>query len=221
MRPRNSSGFGRSRGVFLLATVTALITASCGGDESAIQVITSDPAGTRATTAAGTETATTTAGAGSAGDTDLPFTSGPFEGGAEEVMVLSDIRFGDQGGYERVVVEFGSQAASSAEGVPAYQATRGAAPYYDAEGNLVPLYGPYYIEVRAAASRADLSTDPPREEYTGPEYIEPGMDLFYSIEFVPSYEDNTIILLMDMGDSYPFRVTELSDPSRIVIDIEG
>lgn len=206
----------------VLLLSAALVSVSCGGDESAIDVITEDPAGTAVSTATTkTAPAATTPTVEPTGDVGIPFTSGPFSGGAAEVMVLSELRFGDQDGYERVVIEFIGQAANPSDELPLYTVTAGTPPYYDAEGNLVPLYGPAYIEVRVNGNKADLSVDPYVEVYTGPDYIEPGLDLFYSIEFVPAYENNTLILLLDMVDNYPFRVIELVSPPRLVLDIEG
>lgn len=204
----------------LLLLLTALTVTSCGGYDGDITVITDDPT-TTVSTAATETTATTPTTIEPVGADGGPYGDGPFSGGVEEVMVLNDIRFGDQEGYERVVVEFVGQAANPSDNLPRYTVTRGVPPYYDPSGNLVPLYGPAYIEIRANGNRADLSVDPYVEVYTGPEYVEPGLDLFYSLEFVPAYENNSVILLLDLADAYPFRVIELASPSRIVVDIEG
>lgn len=206
--------------ITLLLLLTALTGASCGGDDGEITVITHDPTATASS--ATTETATTApATSEPVGADGGPYSDGPFSGGVEEVMVLNDIRFGDQEGYERVVVEFIGQTANPSNNLPRYTVTRGVPPYNDSGGNLVPLYGAAYIEIRANGNRADLSVDPYVEVYTGPDYVEPGLDLFYSLEFVPAYENNSIILLLDLADAYPFRVIELAAPSRIVVDIEG
>ncbi|MHB0914346.1 MAG: AMIN-like domain-containing (lipo)protein [Thermoleophilia bacterium] len=207
--------------IALLLLLAALAGISCGGYDGEITVITHDPTATAATTAATTPAATGTATIEPVGTAGGPFGDGPYSGGVEEVMVLNDIRFGDQEGYERVVVEFVGQAANPSDNLPRYTVTRGVPPYYDLDGNLVPLYGPAYIEIRANGNRADLSVEPYVEVYAGPGYVEPGLDLFYSLEFVPAYENNSIILLLDLADAYPFRVIELAAPSRIVVDIEG
>lgn len=204
--------------VMLLAPLTLL---SCGGDESSITVITEEPAGTVATTAASGATTATTATVEPTGAVAIPFTAGPYSGGTEEVMVLSDIRFGDQDGYERAVIEFTGQTANPVDSLPRYTVTRGAPPYYDANGNEIPLAGDAYIEIRANGNKADLSVDPYIEVYAGPDYFTPGLDLINSATMVPAYENNTVILLLDLADACPFRVIELSTPPRLVIDIEG
>ena len=206
-----------------VALLSLLPVISCGGNESAITVITEDPTGTAAATTFPGTTATTatTASSAPAGTADKPFTAGPYSGGTQEAMVLRDIRFGKQEDYERIVIEFAGQAADPADSLPGYTVTRGTPPYFDANGNEVYVAGDAYIEVRANGNTADLSADPSIVVYDGPDYIEPGLDLFYSAELVPAYEDNTVILLIDLKQALPFRVGELVSPARIVIDIEG
>lgn len=222
------SGSGYRHTATILLLILAILAAiswlaSCGGDEGAITVITDDPDGASAATTTVTETTptTTTATVEPTGEIEIPFTAGPFSGGTEEVMVLNDIRFAQHEGYERFVIEFVGQQANPVDSLPRYTISRGTPPYLDAEGNEVPIAGEAWIEIRVNGSTADLSVDPYVEVYTGPEYFEPAYDQVYTMELVPAYENNTLILLLDVWNAPSFRVIELVSPPRIVLDIES
>jgi hypothetical protein len=196
---------------------------SCGGDESAITVITEDPDATTVATTT-TETTATTATTPTVEPTDeieLPFSTESISGGTEEVMVLKELRHAEHEGFERLVIEFTGQEAFPSDNLPRYTVSQGTPPYNDAEGNEVYVAGEAYIEIRVNGNTADLSVDPYEVIYDGPDYIEPDLDLLYSYELVPAYEDNTLVFLIDLKEAYAFRVIELATPPRIILDIEG
>lgn len=142
-------------------------------------------------------------------------------GGTEEVMVLKDIRFGDHGTYERAVLEFASQAYYPRSGIPRFTVRYRPSPYVDEEGNSVDLGGPFLLEVRFNANKADLSH--PEGEivmvYTGPDEFSPGLSIISQARLVPAYEHNSMVLLIGLGERVPYRVQEMLGPPRIVIDV--
>ncbi len=142
-------------------------------------------------------------------------------GGTEEVMVLKDIRFGDHGTYERVVLEFAPQAYHPRSGNPRFAVRYLRSPYVDEEGNSTDLGGPYLLEIRFNANKADLS-DPEGEVvrvYTGPDAFSPGLTVISLAKMVPAHEHNSLVLLIGLRDHTPFRVQELLEPPRIVVDV--
>lgn len=209
----------------LASFVMAVAVASCGGDESAITVLTEDEDGTTTTVATAATTATTATAAElteePTGTIAVPFTAGPSSGGTEEVMVLKDLRFAENEGYERFVIEFVGQENNPADGLPRYTVSQGTPPYYDAEGNEVPIAGEAWIEIRVNGSTADLSVEPSVEVYEGLDYYEPSFNQAYTIELVPAYENNTLIFVLDVWSSPAYRVIEVFSPPRLVLDIES
>lgn len=147
------------------------------------------------------------------------FVYGETTGGTEEVMVLEDIRFG-HGDYERLVIQFTSPAYEPHYGIPRYRLRYLTPPYSDLEGNPVPLDGDYLLEITFSGNKADLS--PPEgyvQVYAGPEDFSPGFGVIKQARLVPAYELNTMILVVGLGRHSPYKVLELSNPPRLVVDV--
>lgn len=149
------------------------------------------------------------------------FAFAEVSGGSEEVMVLKDIDFGDHTSYERVVVEFVPQEGNPRYGVPRFRARFMQPPYVDAEGNKVDIEGNYLIELYFCGNAADLSMpEGYKLVYHGPQEFSPGLSLIDEAKLVPAYELNSMILVIGLGKRAPFRVEELLEPPRIVIDVK-
>ena len=147
------------------------------------------------------------------------FGYGTVEGGSGGIMLLKDVYFTESGDYERAVIElttgFGDPPR---EGVCMYGASMGELPYSDCEGNPVQVEGDYFFEITLDSRTADLNLPDAPNVYEGPEMFDVDMTLINGATFVKAYADHTLILLIGLDDWVPFRVEEMSNPSRIVID---
>lgn len=119
-----------------------------------------------------------------------------------------------------MVLEFTPHLYDPHYGLPRYRVSYVPAPYVDAEGNRVPLEEPYLLEVRFNGNKADLS--PPDgyvEVYLGPDAFSPSLPVIGHARLVPTYEHDSLILLIGLRQRVPFRVEELLDPPRLAIDV--
>lgn len=147
------------------------------------------------------------------------FGYGTVQGGSGGLMLLEDVTFAKNGDYDRVIVELTTgQEQPPREGACLYSALEGVLPYADIEGNPITIGGDYYFEITLDARTADLTLPDAPSVYEGPETFDVDMELIKDAAFVPAYADHTIILVIGLGERAPFRIEELSNPSRIVID---
>lgn len=152
---------------------------------------------------------------------EASFSLSPREGGTEAVMVLKALRFEDHPGFESVVVEFTGQKGRPREGLPRYHTRFGNLPYWDAEGNLVPVGGRYFLELGCNGCVADLSLPGAPVVYQGPKEFKPGLSVVKEARLVPTYGDTYgLILLLGIDRRAPYRVRELLSPPRLVIDFK-
>ncbi len=141
-------------------------------------------------------------------------------GGDVELMILRDIRFGKHPTFERLVLEFVPQKNNPEKGIPRYQTKYENPPYFDNEDNLIPLIGAYYLEIYYNAEVADLSVEPYKEVYNGPKTFTPNYSVTKRAKFVNTYEHNSLILLVGLSKKAPYRVLNLKNPERIVVDFK-
>ena len=122
---------------------------------------------------------------------------------------LVAVRVGRHDGFDRVVLEL-----------------RGTPPGYNARyvpqvveygsGRPVPLAGSAFIQVVLNANAHDLDTGAPT--WTGPERITAGFPALKQVAFAGDFE-GYVTFGLGIGQRTGFRVLELRDPSRIVIDV--
>ncbi|MBN2025969.1 MAG: hypothetical protein JW854_04345 [Actinobacteria bacterium] len=147
------------------------------------------------------------------------FGYGTIQGGSGGIMLLKDVTFTQSGDYDRIVIELTTgHDQPPREGVCLYSAQEGALPYSDIEGNPITVAGDYYFEITLDARSADLTLPDAPNVYEGPEAFDVAMEIIKDATFVTAYADHTIILLLGLGERAPFRVEEMSNPSRIVVD---
>jgi len=147
------------------------------------------------------------------------FGYGAVEGGSGGIMLLKDVYFTESGEYERVVIELTTGYGDPPrEGVCMYVASMGELPYSDLEGNPVDVEGDFCFEITLDSRTADLNLPDAPDVYEGPEAFGVDMDLIKGATFVTAYAYHTLILLIGLADWVPFRIEEMSNPSRIVID---
>jgi hypothetical protein len=124
---------------------------------------------------------------------EVPFTaasemSGGSEGAADSIQ---EVRFGEHEGYERVVIDFGSEGAPSSR-IPAW--------------SLSSPTGEGYARIMFPGVGATLVSD---RAFSGSI-----MDNFYVVRA----PDRGMFVDIFATGAFQYRVTELSDPGRLVID---
>lgn len=152
-------------------------------------------------------------------------TPGPLEGAStdevvvasaiEETALLTDVRSARQEGYDRVVFEF-------ANGVPGYEVGYVERPIVrDGSGDEVEVQGAAVLRVRMEpALDADLTQESAPRTYTGPNRFSPDTAVVVELVGTGGFEA-VLAWAVGIDAKRPFRVTTLSDPFRIVIDVDS
>jgi hypothetical protein len=128
--------------------------------------------------------------------------------------VLTAVRTAHQPGFDRVVLEFRDNA------VPGWAvSSKTGQPVQDGSGKPVAVAGQAYLFVRMAdAGEADPQTG--QIVYTGSTRITPA-DAVVITEVVATGDfEGVLSWAIGLRTGSPFRVSELKDPARIVIDIQ-
>jgi hypothetical protein len=201
---------GGSDGASPTTSSAAATTPSTGG------ATTATPAGTGSTTSAAgvTTTTTTTAAAGLAGASITRHTA-PAQG--EGVALLRDVRLGRHQGFERIVFEFAGSA------VPGYRVEWVDGPITaDASGEVVPVTGDAYLEiVMQPASGVDMTSPDATVTYDGPDRIPVAGRTELITDLVRTGDFEAVLSwAAGAGRRVPFRVSTLSGPTRVVIDLD-
>jgi len=185
----------------LLLVAAVLLLGGCGGND-----------GEQAATSTETSTATET-------------TDEPLEGALtdtvvvasaiEETALLTDVRSARGEGYDRVVFEF-------ANGVPGYEVGYVERPIVrDGSGDEVEVQGAAVLRVRMEpALDADLTQESAPRTYTGPNRFSPDTAVVVELVGTGGFEA-VLAWAAGIQGERPFRVTTLSDPPRVVIDIDS
>jgi len=190
--------------VLTAALALALLLAACGSDDG--KKASSDSPST--TSAAPTTTAAEPQAA--AGGATTPVSVAPTDPTAHLVAV----RAARQQTVDRVVFEFTEQ-------VPGYSVSYKPKPLMGTSGKEVPLAGSAALVVHMEhASGVDLNTGF-RQTYTGPQRIQPsGTRLVKEVAQVEDFE-GVLSWAIGVDAQAPFRVSTLTSPPRLVIDIAG
>lgn len=218
---------GVAAGLAALALVGGL--AGCGGSGSG-----SDPAGSSTSaggsagpvagsgattsTAAGSSTsagsATTTTAASGLADASEAQRSAPGDGTG--TALLSAVRVGRNKGFERIVFQFAGTP------VPGYRVQWVDGPITaDGSGEPVEVTGQAYLEiVLEPASGVDLSAPQLTVVYGGPDRISVAGQTKVITDLVRTGDfENVLTWVAGATERVPFRVSTLSDPTRIAIDL--
>ena len=144
-----------------------------------------------------------------------PFTCADHSGGADSglAMQLTAVRVAHQTGYDRVVFEFALQAGGTAH-LPAYTVSRQASAQFvkDASGQPVTMRGSVGLHIVFHGASGATS-------YTGSRDQTPGLPVVQEVEQLGDFE---AVLSWGAGLSQPscLRILELSNPTRLVIDVQ-
>jgi len=171
----------------------------------------------------------------SGSDDDPPATStvtvttetkaGPLEGASTETVVvasaiaetalLTDVRAARQDGYDRIVFEYSN-------GVPGYEVGYVERPIVaDGSGEEVVVDGAAVLRARMEpALDADLTKESAPRTYTGPNRFSPDAAVVAELVRTGGFEA-VLAWAVGLDAERPFRVTALSDPPRIVIDVDS
>ena len=183
--------------LLLLLVVAAIPLAGCSGtdDDSPVSSVET------VTTANGLEGASTAAVVAS------PTTT--------ETALLTDVRAASHAGYDRVVFAFSNE-------LPGYDVGYVERPVIaDGSGAEVAVDGAAVLRVRMEpALDADLSDESAPRTYTGPNRFSPEASVVSELVRTGGFEA-VLVWAVGIDGERPFRVTTLTDPSRLVIDVDA
>ncbi len=133
------------------------------------------------------------------------------------VRFLTDVRAGAHRCFDRATFEFQKWGVP----VPGYEVKYQPGPVReDGSGRPVGVRGRAFLVVRLSPARdADMSTGRPQPTYRGAESVEPrGGTRIVEVRRVSSFE-GTVKWAIGVDRRRPFRVTTLTSPPRVVIDV--
>lgn len=189
-------------------TTTEASTSSTTADGS------STTAEATSSTAAGATTSTTSSGSGLPGATEAQH-SAPSDGTG--TALLKAVRVGRNDGFERIVFEFAGTS------VPGYRVQWVDGPITaDGSGEPVDVTGDAYLEiVMEPASGVDLSAPQLTIVYDGPDRIPVSGQTRLITDLVRTGDFEAVLSwVAGTTEKVPFRVLRLSNPTRVVIDLE-
>ena len=147
----------------------------------------------------------------------------PAGGGGDHLAQLTDVRVGTHDGYDRVTFEFAPpENGPGAFGVPRYEISRMAAPIMeDPSGRPVAVDGDHYAGiVFHGGTGVDLTTSNPKGyvvTYRGPREIRTGFRVLAEAQQTGDFEA-TLSWAFGLNRASCWRVTQLQDPLRVVVD---
>lgn len=199
--------------VALLATTLT----ACGGDGEPVATPSPAPSTSAATTSAPPATidATPTPAPTPEPETDLgPFTAPGTEltsDGDASGYVVTAVRTGDHDGYDRVVYEL-----EGGQGTPGYRVGYVDQAVEDPSGEVRQVDGDAILQVWLVGTTYPLETGP--QEHTQDLHPADG-DVEHVVRPL-TFEGMTQSFVGVDGTPRPFRVTVLTDPVRVVVDLQ-
>lgn len=140
--------------------------------------------------------------------------------GSGGTMLLTDVRIGRPGCFERIVFEF--RQAEGSGGTPAFGVRYENEPFHeDGSGKVVLVQGNDFLIVRVEpASGADLSAEGNgAPTYTGSATLTPtGLPHVRQARRIGDYE-GVITWVVGLDSRRPFKAYVLASPARLVIDL--
>lgn len=232
---RRYAPWAAGAGVLVAVAVVVVLVVSGGGDDVTTTGSTSSTTTTATTSTTATSTTPSTASSSTASSTpsSAPSTpSVPGAGGIDPLVGagtspvatprpdiptthLTDVRVARQEGYDRVVFQFDGA-------VPGYEVRYVSPPIKeDPSDQPVAVAGDAVLAVRMEpASGVDLGGSGYRETYTGPSRIPgPGGEI---TEVVRTGDFEAVLnWAIGLRERVDFRVSTLTSPSRLVIDVRN
>jgi len=208
--------FGRARPArrsltLALAGLAALGSAACGSDSPK-------------TTTAATGNVPQSSQEASTSTTAAPCT---FSGATENAQgnsdapgrLLTDVRVGSHGCYERVTFEF-KPRGGEADGPVAWKARYEKPPITeDGSGRTVAVKGNAFLVVTMSASGADLTQESAPDTYTGPTSLQAAdATRIQQVRRIGDFE-GVLSWVIGLDKQRPFKVTAESGPARVIVDV--
>lgn len=196
----------------LVALAAAAGLTGCGGDEPRT---TTAATGSAPTTPAEPESTTVS----SAACTFSGATGATKGGGDAPTRLLTDVRVGAHGCYDRVTFELKPQKGE-ADGPVAWKAGYEAGPIIeDGSGNPVKMKGAAFLVVTMSATGADLSQEAAPATYTGPASIEAAdTTRIRQVRRTGDFE-GVLTWVIGLDRKRPFHVSTQDGPARVIIDV--
>lgn len=140
-------------------------------------------------------------------------------GGDAPTRLLTDVRAGVHGCYERVTFEFKPQPGEP-DGAVSWKAAYEPGPITeDGSGRTVPVKGSAFLVVTMSATGADLSQEAAPATYTGPpSLVAEGATRIQQVRRTGDFE-GVITWVIGVDKQRPFRVTTQDGPARVIVDI--
>ena len=218
------------KSLIALTTLLAVVAfgAACGGDDdddgddvTETPVATSPAATSPAASVTEEPTPCPTTPANSATAAPSPEPTDAFEGGRDPVeksgpavppvAVMYDLRYGCHGTFDRIVFDF-------RDNIPGYRIEYVEPPIsQDGSGEPLEIEGEAFLYVRFNVAQAHDESG--NSTYTGPREITPGLESVSEMEMAGDFE-GYVTWGIGLPEELDFRVIDLADPYRVVIDIE-
>lgn len=131
----------------------------------------------------------------------------------EAALLLVDVRIAEHDGYDRLVLEF------EGDGEPGWQVGYVESAATQGKGDPIELDGDAVLSVSALHTMPDDMTG----YYDGPREIDADLSSIEEAFVDGTFEGHTVVVLGIDGpaDGVPFRVFTLTEPSRLVVDVEN
>ncbi len=198
----------------MAAALAAGALAACGDDgpdttSASTGRPSGDPAATSSTTASTAPAACTFSGG-----------SAEVEGSQDALTrLLTDVRVGAHGCYDRVTFEFKPQAGEAGGPVAWHAAYEEPPITEDGSGQTVAVKGTAFLVVRFSAAGVDLSQEGAPASYTGPASLESAdTPRIRQVRRIGDFE-GVLTWVIGLDRRRPFSVTPQDDPIRIAIDV--
>jgi hypothetical protein len=202
MRPSGIAG--RSLALALAGVVLAGVVAGCGGSDDAA------PTASPAPSTGSSSPSSTAPAPGLSGASTQPVSK---RSTSSTTSLLREARLAGQEGYDRFVLQFSGP-------VPGYDVRYVARPITeDPSDRPVALEGGSVLRIRLEpASTVDLASADAVVTYTGSKRLRADTEAVTEAALIGDFEA-VMTWVLGVDGRQPFRVTELSGPSRLVIDI--
>lgn len=134
------------------------------------------------------------------------------EGAGEPDLMLTDVRTGAHDGFDRVVIEFLGSSTPGWSAKYVLQAVQ------DGSGEQIDVAGDAVLALVVSNTRYPNENEP--GYYDGPRSFDPQLDQVGEVYVDGTYEGLTQIVIGVAGTDAPFRVFALTNPVRVVVDIQ-
>lgn len=123
---------------------------------------------------------------------------------------VTDLRVGQHTGYDRVVIDLTGELSG-------YRVRYVSGLRFDASGAAVPLAGPFYIQISLTPATAHDAQG--HSIYQGPHLTKYTMPTLRGVANTGDFE-GVVSFGLSLGHRAGFRVSSLSSPTRLVIDLQ-